>query len=280
MNVLTVDLKASDAKQQFVKSLHETGFAVLRNHPVKKELVDEVYAKWKEFFADDSKNQYHFSEDTQDGFFPMSVSETAKGYDIKDIKEFYHFYPWGQKPELTAEVSQALFNQMQALAATLLRWVDEETPEDIRSQFSMPLSDMIADCPSTMLRILHYPPFNGDEPVGAVRAAAHGDINLITLLPAATDSGLQVQNKAGEWLDVPCDYGSIVVNIGDMLEMCSGHYYPSTTHRVVNPVGAAAGRSRLSLPLFCHARPEVQLSEQYTADEFLKERLRELGVLS
>lgn len=280
MNVLTVDLKASNAKQQFVKSLHETGFAVLRNHPIKRELIDEVYARWKEFFADDSKNDYHYSEDTQDGFFPKSVSETAKGYDLKDIKEFYHYYPWGKKPESTAEASQALFDQMQALAATLLKWIEEETPEEIRSQFSMPLPDMITDCPTTMLRILHYPPFNGDEQEGAVRAAAHGDINLLTLLPAATDSGLQVQSKSGEWVDVPCDYGSIAVNIGDMLEMCSKHFYPSTIHRVVNPEGEAAQRSRLSLPLFLHARPEVQLSEQYTADDFLKERLRELGVLS
>lgn len=280
MNVLKVDLQASDAAEQFAKSLHHTGFAVLTNHSIDPDLVNKVYEDWKAFFADESKHDYLFSSETQDGFYPMSISETAKGYDLKDIKEFFHFYPWGRAPSTIGNETRQLFEEMSGLASELLAKLDAEAPEEVRSKFVMPLSDMISECPRTMLRILHYPPFNGDEPEGAVRAAAHGDINLITLLPAATDAGLQVLDKDGNWQDVPCDYGSIVVNIGDMLDEASDGYYPSTTHRVINPAGDAARRSRLSLPLFCHARNEVRLSDRYTAGEFWTERLRELGHIS
>ncbi|MEY2907909.1 MAG: hypothetical protein RLZZ602_432, partial [Pseudomonadota bacterium] len=83
----------------------------------------------------------------------------------------------------------------------------------------------------------------------------------------------------GEWLDVPSDFGYLIVNIGDMLQEASGHYFPSTTHRVINPEGADASRSRISLPLFLHPRPDVQLSDRYTAHTYLQERLREIGVI-
>ena len=116
----------------------------------------------------------------------------------------------------------------------------------------MPLPLMLEGSDHTLLRVLHYPPLTGDEEPGAVRAAAHGDINLLTILPAATEPGLQVMGKDGEWHDVPCDFGLLIVNIGDMLEEASGKYYPSTLHRVLNPTGQAATKSRISLPLFLH----------------------------
>ena len=90
---------------------------------------------------------------------------------------------------------------------------------------------------------------------------------------------MQVKAKSGEWLDVPSDFGNIIINIGDMLQEASGGYFPSTTHRVVNPKGTDTSRSRISLPLFLHPKPEVVLSERYTADSYLMERLRELGVI-
>ena len=135
---------------------------------------------------------------------------------------------------------------------------------------------MLKNTPSTLLRILNYPPLKGDEEDGAIRAQAHGDINLLTLLVGATDSGLQVQDLNGNWHDVPTDRQSIAVNIGDMLELCTESFYQSTLHRVINPVGH--NNARLSMPLFLHARPDVKLKGDFTAGEFLKQRLSEIGV--
>jgi isopenicillin N synthase-like dioxygenase len=128
----------------------------------------------------------------------------------------------------------------------------------------------------TLLRVLHYPPLTGDEPAGALRAAAHGDINLLTLLPAATEPGLQVLGQDGGWHDVHCDFNFLIVNIGDMLAEASGQYYPSTVHRVLNPMGAARAMPRISLPLFLHPRREVVLSERYTVGSYFDERMLEL----
>ena len=101
---------------------------------------------------------------------------------------------------------------------------------------------------------------------------------LLTILPAATAAGLQVVGKDGEWHDVPCDFGMLIVNIGDMLQEASQGYFPSTIHRVMNPAGSNAHVSRLSLPLFLHPKPEVVLSKRHTAQSYLDERLRELGM--
>ena len=114
--------------------------------------------------------------------------------------------------------------------------------------------------------------------MGSVRAAAHTDINLLTVLPAANEPGLQVQAKNGEWLDVPCDFGMLIINIGDMLQEASQGYYPSTMHRVINPENRTHNVSRVSLPLFLHPRPEVVLSTRHTAGSYLSERLKELGM--
>ena len=138
---------------------------------------------------------------------------------------------------------------------------------------------MVEASSRTLLRVLHYPPMTGTEEVGAIRAAAHEDINMLTVLPAANEPGLQVLTQDGSWLDVPSDFGNIIINIGDMLQEASGGYFPSTTHRVINPEGADMTKARVSLPLFLHPKAEVVLSERYTADEYLTERLRELGVL-
>lgn len=273
-----VDYKADNAAEDFVKSLHETGFGVLKNHPLQKELLESIYENWAGYFASENKQDFHFNVDTQDGFFPGTVSETAKGHDKKDIKEYYHYYPWGQCPEeLRAEV-HAYFDQANELASTLLDWVEKHSPANVAVNYKAALSSMIKDSEQTLLRILHYPPITGEEEVGAIRAAAHGDINLLTVLPAANQGGLQVQKKDGTWFDVPGDFGCLVVNIGDMLQEASGGYFPSTIHRVINPEGADRSKSRISLPLFLHPRPDVVLSDRYTAGEYLDERLRELGV--
>ncbi|ODX62490.1 2OG-Fe(II) oxygenase family protein [Vibrio parahaemolyticus] len=258
MKLETVDYLADDAAQ---------------------ELVESIYKNWHEFFCSEEKNDFQFNVETQDGYFPPSVSEVAKGHKVKDIKEYFHVYPWGQIPEpLKAEILE-YYERANAFAQELLGWVEEYAPKDVQEKFSIALSEMINNSDKTLLRVLHYPPMTGEEEPGAIRAAAHEDINLLTVLPAANEPGLQVMSKDGEWIDVPCDFGNLIINIGDMLQEASGGYFPSTTHRVINPTGARQEKSRISLPLFLHPKPDTVLSERYTAHSYLMERLRELGVI-
>ncbi|UAA39394.1 isopenicillin N synthase family oxygenase [Paraneptunicella aestuarii] len=279
MKLVAVDYQAENAQQLFVESLKETGFGVLKNHPIRQELVSNIYKHWQEFFDSEQKWDFEYNKDTQDGYFPPNVSEVAKGFKVKDIKEYYHYYPWGKCPEQLKEEISTYYSEALSLAKELLGWVEKYSPDEISKNYSMPLSSMIEDSQQTLLRVLHYPPLQGNEEPDAIRAAAHEDINLLTVLPAANEPGLQVKGKDGNWIDVPCDFGNLIVNIGDMLQEASGHYFPSTTHQVINPEGQDQSRSRISLPLFLHPRPDVKLSERYTADSYLKERLKELGVV-
>jgi len=276
MQVEVVDYTAADAPQAFTRSLRETGFAVLVNHPLPKDLVQTIYDEWLAFFDSPAKEAYRFSDGNQDGYFAPDVSETAKGNDVKDIKEFFHVYPWGRFPTEVSDAALRYAEEAKAIALTLLGWVEAETPPEVAARFSVPLQEMMAQSKRSLLRILRYPPLSGNEPPNAMRAAAHEDINLLTVLPASNEAGLQVKDLAGNWHDVPCDFGSLAINSGDMLQLASGGYYPSTTHRVVNPTGDAATRSRLSLPLFLHPADDVVLAEGRTAFSFLQERIAEL----
>lgn len=276
MEVLTIDYYSKHAPALFCKSLKETGFAVLSNHPISLALIENVYRQWRDFFHSDAKLGYLFRKQTQDGYFPMR-SENAKDRKIGDLKEFYHFYPWGLIPDTQREVTVEMYQTLSHFAAKLLQWVEDGLPESVAKNLSIPLNQMIADSPNTLLRILHYPPIEEQIEEDAVRAAPHEDINLITLLPAATAPGLEVLDARGKWHMVTCNPGNIVVNVGDMLQMCTEHYYKSTTHRVTNPDLSENG-SRFSMPLFLHPRPEVRLSESYTAIEYLHERLRQIGI--
>ncbi len=278
MSLPVVDYTAKDAPQQFVKSLKETGFGVLINHPIKQSLVESIYHNWQAFFNNPDKKNFAFDPEKQDGYFAPEISETAKGHTQKDIKEYFHVYPWGQIPDSLREEILNYYQLASDLASELLDWVEEYTPENIAKNYSEALSNMIKDTPNTLLRVLHYPPLTGDEEAGAIRAAAHEDINLLTILPAANEPGLQVQCQDDSWLDVPSDFGNLIINIGDMLQEASAGYFPSTTHRVINPSGKASTKSRISLPLFLHPRSEVKLSEKHTQASYLLERLKELGV--
>ncbi|WP_318511910.1 2OG-Fe(II) oxygenase family protein [Photobacterium leiognathi] len=279
MKLEAVDYTAENAKQLFVESLRNTGFGVLKNHPIQQKLVQSIYDNWYQFFNSEEKTDFLFNVETQDGLFPTEVSETAKGHTKKDIKEYFHYYPWGQCPSALKQEIQQYYQEANELATELLSWVEAYSPNDISDKYSQPLSSMIDGSEKTLLRVLHYPPLKGDEELGAIRAGAHEDINLLTILPAANEPGLQVLAKDGSWIDVPCDFGNLIINIGDMLQEASSGYFPSTTHRVINPEGADKTKSRISLPLFLHPKPEVVLSEKYTADSYLMERLRELGVI-
>jgi isopenicillin N synthase-like dioxygenase len=279
MNVKTVRYGSPTASRDFTDSLRETGFAVITDHPVPAPLIHETFAEWSRFFASEDKQAHTFDPVEQAGYFPFR-SENAKNYSKKDLKEFFHYYPARiELPNSTRRFTPELFGKLTALGAELLGWIEENTPSDVCSRFSISLRDMVRESSDTLLRPIHYPPLTGGEEEGAVRAAAHEDINMITLLPAATAPGLQVLDMAGSWHDVPCDVGTIVINSGDMLKEASGGYYPSTTHRVVNPRGPAAHLPRYSMPLFLHARKEVRLSARYTAGSYLEERLREIGLL-
>ena len=277
MNVRTVDFNSSTAPEKFTKSLKETGFAVISNHPIQFTQIQNIYNEWYQFFLSEIKNKYLFDEVNQDGYFPF-LSENAKDSNLKDLKEFYHIYDWGRYPKQLTNATKDLYNALSEIAETLLGWVEENIPPEIAKQFSMSLSEMAHHSPRNLLRVIHYPPLKGNEKTGMVRAAAHGDINLLTVLVAGTQPGLQVQDVNGNWHDVSCDPGTIAVNTGDMLQMASNGYLPSTIHRVINPSNEIPNQSRLSMPLFLHPHDHVKLSEQYTAIGFLNERLQEIGL--
>ena len=277
--IKTVDYKSVNAGIQFVESLHHTGFAILRNHPLDFNLITSVYDEWGVFFNSDIKHSYTFNSDTQDGYFPYRC-ESAKGYSTKDLKEFFHLYEWGKYPENVSRKALLLYYELMAIGRELLEWIDIHSPEKVKSKFSMPVSEMIANSRMNLMRIIHYPPCEADITDGAIRAGAHGDINLITVLPASSHSGLQIQMQTGEWMDVSCKPEWLVINSGDMLNECSGGYYPSTIHRVINPKGDATRLPRYTMPVFIHPRDEVVLSDDYTARSFLDERLMEIGLKS
>ena len=277
MQVAKVHYNDKHAPADFTKSLKETGFGVITGHPIPIDLVARVYQEWETFFTSTSKHDYLFDSNTQDGYFPIGT-ENAKGYEAKDHKEFYHFYPWGRLPNALTGATLELYNNLVTMTSTFLDWIEKNTPEEIRSQFREPLKDMINGSKTNLLRIIHYPPFTGNEDDRSVRAAAHEDINLITLLVAGTGPGLEAKDKNGTWHKIETDPGTIIINIGDMLEEASNGYYPSTTHRVVNPENHIANDSRYSMPLFLHPRNEVVLSDKYTAGKYLEERLQEIGL--
>jgi isopenicillin N synthase-like dioxygenase len=276
MDVAVVDYTAPDAPETFTRSLRETGFAVLVNHPLPWSVVEQIYAEWSALFDSPAVEQYLMDATGQVGWFPPDRSETAKGSTLRDLKEFFHVYDWSVYP---AEVSDAALRYRAIamdLANTLLGWVEANTPDAITDRLSMPLSRMMEGSTRSLLRVLRYPPLTGDEPEGAVRAAAHEDINLLTVLPASDEPGLELLGTNGQWYPVPCDPGSLAVNAGEMLDLATDGYYPATTHRVVNPTGEGATRARMSLPMFLHPADDVVLKDGRTAKEFLLQRIAEL----
>lgn len=278
MDILTVDYQASDAPQRFAESLHQTGFAVLTHHPVPHELFETVREDWRTFFAKSlaEKEKYWYDLDFHDGYYP---TESAKDRALDDLKEFYHVMPNGRIPDGVSKDTWALRQQLFAIGKQLLAWLQANMPSEAAERLPMALPEMIDEAGKTTLRIIHYPPLKGDEPAGAVRAAEHEDINLITVLPMANKPGLQVKTKENKWQAIACDPGTIVINAGDLLQEMTDGYYKSTTHRVVNPEDALAQHARFATPMFVHARPEVPLSKRYpTVKDYVDERLAAQGL--
>lgn len=278
MNVKTVSYRSKNAAREFAESLRETGFGVLTDHPIPHELIQSIFNTWASFFASEEKFKFTFDPKKQAGYFPFRT-ENAKGYAKKDLKEFFHYYPWSELPRSVEKVTKEVYQRLSVLGAELLQWIEDYLPADVKARLSMPLRQMIEASEDTLLRPIHYPPLTGSEEEGAIRAAAHEDINLITLLIAATAPGLQVLDAHGRWHDVQCDPGTLVINSGDMLKMATDGFYGSTTHRVINPKGGDATKPRYSMPLFLHPRKEVRLSDKHTAGSYLEERLVEIGLL-
>jgi len=264
--------------QDFTHALQSTGFVVLQDSPIDQALIEKVYALWEVFFKSDERFLYPFDTTASDGYASEALSETAKGHHVKDLKAFYHLLKKGRCPESVREESYQLFDQLIPMAEEALGWIQTGLPQHITDQMFESLVSMIQNSPNIKLRLIHYPPLTGAEPEGALRAAPHADINLITFLPSATAKGLQVMTASGEWIDVVCQAGDLVINAGDMLQLCTNQYIKSTIHRVTNPAGVDATLSRMSMPFFVHPRNDVLLTDSTTALDYRVERITENGL--
>ena len=293
-------------RQAFVDELgaayREWGFAGIRNHGIAQSLIDASYDVFQRFFAlpEDVKRKYHVpGSGGARGYTPFGV-ETAKGAQYHDLKEFWHIgreipdeskyrdvMPanlWPDEVEGFQETGYALYQALDNLGSQVLRALALHIalPEDYFADKT--------DHGNSILRPIHYPPITTPD-IPNVRAGAHEDINLITLLVGASAAGLEVLSRKGEWVPFTADADTIVVNIGDMLQRLTNHVYPSTTHRVVNPKGEQARQPRYSTPFFLHPNPDFLIDvlpstitpdnpsrypEPITAQGYLDERLREI----
>lgn len=266
---LDLELKA----KELVESFKTTGFAIITDHGIDPEAFKVFYSEWSKFFSNSKKFNYTFDSEKQHGYYPM-LSEKAKDAKVGDLKEFFHFRK-DESVDPTDGITTYVQAKLDRLSRQLLTEIEKGLPWEVRNGLSERLTSMIDGSTKNLFRVLHYPAMPEGYPENAVRAAAHEDINLITLLPAATTTGLEVMTSDGQWYPVECDPNSIIVNIGDMLQEATYGYLKSTTHRVVN---GDLNESRYSAPYFLHARDNVRLSVNYTASEYLEERLKQLGL--
>lgn len=303
-------------KQQFVRELgaafSNIGFVAIKGHGLSEERRQQLYRTIEDFFQlpEDIKAKYAHPELNYQRGYTGKRKETAKGFTKADLKEFYHVgqefthaeaeqypvlknYPGNDFPDAEVpefrEATVTTFRTLEQAGLALLRAIAIylELPENY--------FDDKASFGNSILRPIHYFPLNPDEVEdGSVRAAAHGDINLITLLMGASADGLEVQRLGGKWIPVTALPDQVVVNVGDMLARLTNDVLKSTIHRVVNPPRELLSTSRYSIPFFMHPRSEMDLTclpscvsaenpKQYsdmTAGAFLEERLRELGLLA
>lgn len=265
MKVGVVDLKSPNFEENLLKSVINTGFVVITHHDIDPILIKDAQQAWRSFFKREQifKNLFVNGNNTNMGYKGLGT-ETAVGAKVADLKEFFHWQPGEDIPEASFKTTSEMFVKLEILGMKILSVLEKQT----RGNYVLECNNS----PNTILRTLYYPAlktFGG--PSEGVRAAAHEDINHITLLVAATAPGLQVKDLKGNWHDVPHEDNSIVVNIGDMLALQSNGLYKSTTHRVVNPPDETS--DRISMPLFIHPYGSVELSPGYTAGQFLKERI-------
>ena len=280
------------------------GFAVVADHDLPSDLVDGAISRTKAFFAlpDETKRQYFIpGGGGQRGYTPFGI-ETAKGATHKDLKEFWHvgrdlppLHPYHQY--MPDNIWPTEIDGFERYVGQLYAGLDELGRRILTAiAHYLKLGDSFFDEPvalgNSILRLLHYPPIPVDAT--GVRAGAHEDINVITLLLGAEEAGLEVLDRDGRWLPINAPPGAVVCNIGDMLQRLTNHALPSTTHRVVNPPPERRGVSRYSTPFFLHFEPEYLIEtlpqcidaehpdrypEGITAHGFLMQRLREIKLV-
>lgn len=307
MNIASVSLAQplETIADELGRSFAEYGFAVVRDHGIPQALIDEAEAVSKAFFAlpDAVKRTYKIEGGGgARGYTPFGT-EKAKDAEVFDLKEFWHVgrdlpegHPlaefmapnvWPTEVEGFRKTMSALFSAFEVAGGRVLEAIALHLGRP-RDFFAASVEDG-----NSVMRLLHYPPLGDDAPEGAIRAAAHGDINTITLLLGAEEAGLELLTKQGEWLPIPAVKGALVINVGDMLERQTNGRLRSTTHRVVNPSGEAAKRSRYSMPFFLHFRPDFMIEPlpecveegaanpplpPISAHDFLMQRLREINL--
>jgi isopenicillin N synthase-like dioxygenase len=303
-----ISLADGDAKQiaqALGDSFKTYGFAKVIDHGLDQQLVKEAWRLSKELFdqPEDAKRRgYDAGIAGQRGYTPFKT-EIAKGADHHDLKEFWHVgrtLPTGHPQEQAMlaniwpdsvpgfrEVYEQLYADFDRVGARILSYIA------IYLGLDPDWFDNKINVGNSILRLLHYPPIAGDTE-GCIRAGAHEDINLITLLIGAEEAGLQILRPDGSWMDVSPPEGGIAVNVGDMLQRLCNHVLPSTTHRVINPSGERSKYSRYSMPFFLHLNSDYPIStlpqcisegnpnrypDPILADDYLKERLIEIGLL-
>ena len=243
------DISSLVAQKIIVDSLSQYGFAIIR-HNINQTLIDKVYTEWSIFFDSDEKKYFSFDNETQDGYVSQDQSETAQGANEKDLKEFYHFHTWGQHPNHTKISSMLLFDELFNLSNLIMSWISEKE---------------ILCRNASILRPIYYP-----ASIKSIRASEHTDINMLTLLLATEEKGLQMLID-DEWVDAPLDQSLMIINSGDMLNSFGN--FPSGIHRVVG-----SHKSRISLPFFAHAFDGFKISDLMTAKMFKEQRLVEIGL--
>ncbi|OAN66242.1 isopenicillin N synthase family dioxygenase [Sphingomonas sp. TDK1] len=305
--VLSLKAQADDPEgfaQAFGQSFQRFGFAVVRDHGVPQELIDRAWTLTKAFFdlPEAEKRGYFLAGGGGARGYTPFKTEIAKGATHVDLKEFWHIGRelaaghrygdvmapniWPTQPEGFRETFVELFTAFDTAGDQLLSAVARYLG------LAPDWFDTAVKDGNSVLRLLHYPPVDADAP--EVRAGAHEDINLITLLLGAEEAGLELLDRDGKWLAVKPPEGAMVINVGDMLQRLTNHVLPSTTHRVVNPPAERRGHSRYSMPFFLHPAPDFLIEtlpgcisaenpnrypEPITAHGYLHERLVEIGLI-
>ena len=296
-------------KQKFVneigKAYEDIGFVALKGHFLNDQLVDDLYAEVRNFFnlPLDNKTKYEIPGIGGQRGYVSFGKEHAKGRSAGDLKEFWHFGQYvsndskyaNEYPENIKVLELPNFNSTGEEAYKML----EKTGVYVLRALALYIGldefyfDPYIKEGNSILRPIHYPPITDEPKDGAVRAAAHGDINLITLLMGAQGKGLQVQNNNGEWIDAMAQPDELMINVGDMLSRHTNNKLKSTIHQVVNPPRELWGSSRYSIPFFMHPVSDMNLNclsecideknpklfDDITAGDYLNERLVELGLI-
>ena len=284
-------------------SFERFGFAMVRDHGMDQQLIDEGWSLARRFFTlpDDVKRHYDAAGNGGQRGYTAFGREIARGARENDLKEFWHIgrdlpagdplaaamLPniWPDDPEGFRLAFTALFAEFDRVGARLLAAIALYLGLDVH-WFDGPTRNG-----NSILRLLHYPPVSPDAP--GIRAGAHEDINLITLLLGAEEGGLELRDRNGDWLPVVPPPGALAINVGDMLQRLTNHRLPSTSHRVVNPPPERRGFSRYSMPFFLHLRPDFLIEAlpqcvdaahprcdpPILAHDYLTERLTQIGLI-